>query len=71
MKKTMNIDERLLAEAKKACGATTDSDTVRQGLEAIIRHAAYQRLRTLRGTEPDAKDVPRRREKAGGRRRAA
>jgi Arc/MetJ family transcription regulator len=62
MKKTLNIDDKLLREAKSACGATTDTETVRLGLEALLRHAAYQRLRAFRGTEPDAQEVPRRRE---------
>jgi Arc/MetJ family transcription regulator len=64
MKKTLNIDDRLLAEAKLASGASTDTDTIRLGLEAVVRHAAYQRLRALRGTEPQARDVSRRREGA-------
>jgi Arc/MetJ family transcription regulator len=63
MKKTMHIDERLLAEARTACGAATDTDTVRRGLEALVRHAAYQRLRALRGTDANVRDVPRRRER--------
>jgi hypothetical protein len=67
MKKTLHIDEQLLHEAKTASGARTDTDTVRLGLEALVRHAAYQRLRALRGSEPRARDVPRRR----GRRSAA
>jgi Arc/MetJ family transcription regulator len=71
MKKTLHIDEELLKQAKLACSATTDTETVRLGLEALIRHAAYVRLKALRGTEPDAKDVPRRREKAGSKRRRA
>jgi Arc/MetJ family transcription regulator len=62
MKKTFNLDDRLFQEAKAACGATTDTDTVRLGLEALVRHAAYERLRALRGGEPHARDVPRRRE---------
>jgi hypothetical protein len=62
MKKTLNIDETLLREAKEACNATTETETVRLGLEALVRHAAYQRLLAFRGSEPDAKDVPRRRE---------
>jgi Arc/MetJ family transcription regulator len=70
MKKTLHIDEELLKEARVACGAATDTDTVRLGLEALVRHAAYERLRALRGSEPGAKDVPRRREKMT-RRRAA
>jgi Arc/MetJ family transcription regulator len=62
MKKTFNVDDKLFKEAKVACGATTDTETVRLGLEELVRHAAYQRLRALRGAEPQARDVPRRRE---------
>jgi Arc/MetJ family transcription regulator len=62
MKKTLHIDDQLLAQAKVACGAATDTDTVRLGLESLIRHAAHQRLRALRGTERGARDVARRRE---------
>lgn len=61
MKKTLHIDDRMLLEAKEACGASTDTETVRLGLEALIRRAAYQRLRRLQGSEKNAIDVPRRR----------
>ena len=64
MKKTLNVDPKLLKKAKEACGAATDTETIRMGLEALVRHAAYQRLRLLLGREPDAQDVPRRREQA-------
>ena len=62
MKKTLNIDDGLFEKAKTASGAATDTETVRLGLEALVRRAAYERLRALRGTEPAAQDVPRRRE---------
>jgi hypothetical protein len=68
MKKTFNIDEALFDEAKTACGAATDTETVRLGLRALVRHAAYQRMRLLRGTEPEPRDVPRRRERLSRRR---
>jgi hypothetical protein len=71
MKKTFNVDEQLFKEAKASCGATTDTATLRLGLEALVRHAAYERLRTLRGTEPGACDVARRREKPSPKRRVA
>ena len=71
MKKTLHIDENLLKDARIACGAATDTDTVRMGLEALVRHAAYERLRALRGSEPGARDVHRRREKPTTKRRAA
>ena len=60
MKKTLHIDEQLLREAKSAAGARTDTDTVRLGLEALIRRAAYERLRALRGSEAGARDIHRR-----------
>jgi hypothetical protein len=69
MKKTLNVDNELLRKAKAASGATTDTDTVRLGLEALVRHAAYERLRALRGSEPSAPDVPRRRDKAPAKRK--
>jgi hypothetical protein len=61
VKKTFNLDEKLFRKAKAACGAANDTETVRLGLEALVRHAAYQRLKALLGTEPGARDVPRRR----------
>jgi hypothetical protein len=57
MKKTRNK-----REAKTACEAETSTDVVRSSLEAQARHDAYQRIRAFLGTEPDAQDVPRRRE---------
>jgi Arc/MetJ family transcription regulator len=71
MKKTFNVDDKLFKEAKTACGASTDTQTVRLGLEALVRHAAYESLRALRGSEPDARDVPRRREGPSPKRRVA
>jgi Arc/MetJ family transcription regulator len=68
MKKTLHIDVELLQQAKVACRATTDTATVRLGLEALVRHAAYERLRALRGAEPRAREVPRRREQPRSRR---
>jgi Arc/MetJ family transcription regulator len=71
MKKTLHIDEELLRAARQASGAATDTETVRLGLESLLRHAAYQRLRALRGSEPDAAEVPRRRQKGNTKHRAA
>jgi hypothetical protein len=71
MKKTLHIDEDLLEEARLASGAATYADTVRLGLEALVRHAAYERLRALRGSEAKAKRAPRRRETLRGKRQSA
>jgi Arc/MetJ family transcription regulator len=71
MKKTLHIDEELLAQARVASNASTDTETVRLGLEALIRSAAYQRMRSLLGSEKGPiKDVPRRREPAKRKERA-
>lgn len=71
MKKTLHIDDSLLRDAKAACGATTDTDTIRLGLEALVRHGAYERLRALRGSEPRARETPRRRERASSAKHSA
>ena len=71
MKKTLHIDDDLLRLARAASGASTDTDTVRLGLEALVRQAAYDRLRALRGKEPKAADVPRRRHAATVRKHSA
>jgi hypothetical protein len=61
MKKTLHIDAQLLREARASSGARTDTETVRLGLEALVRRRVYERLRALRGTEPHARDIWRRR----------
>lgn len=71
MKKTLHIDENLLAEARRACSAQTDTETVRLGLEALVRQAAYARLKALKGSEPAATAPARRREKASSKGKAA
>lgn len=65
MKKTLNIDAGLLAEARAACRAATDTETVQRGLQALVRRAALERLIAYR--EPGARDVQRRREAASAR----
>ena len=71
MKKTLNIDEVLLAEAREASGSSTDTDTVRLGLEALVRHAAYQRAAALLGSAKNFVAPPRRRDSAAAKRKAS
>jgi len=71
MKKTLHIDDSLLQDARAASGARTDTETVRLGLEALVRRGAYERLRALRGSEPQARDTRRRRARASGGRSVA
>lgn len=37
LKRTLNIDDHLFQQAKRACGAATDTETVRLGLESLVR----------------------------------
>src|SRR4029077_8873622 len=71
MKKTLHVDDDLLRDARAACGARTDTDTVRLGLEALVRHGAYERLRALRGADPGARDTRRERARVPRKRSAA
>lgn len=71
MKKTLHVDDQLLRDAKSASGAKTDTETVRLGLEALVRRGAYERLRALRGSEPKAHDTPRRRERVSSPKHSA
>ena len=71
MKKTLHIDDALLQEAKAAAGAKTDTATVRLGLEALVRQSAYERLRALRGSEPHAGQIRRRRTRRSVRKTSA
>ena len=48
MKKTLHIDEATLRDAKNACGAVTDTETVRLGLEAL---SGMRRMRDCEGSE--------------------
>jgi hypothetical protein len=70
MKRTFHLDAKLFKEARLACGAVTDTQTIHMGLEALVRHAAYERLRSLIGSEPRARDVPRRRGMQASKRKA-
>ena len=62
---------RALRTRRAACGAATATEKVRLGLEALVRHAAAERLRALLGSEPGAQDVPRRRERPRAKRKVA
>ncbi|MGH9414238.1 MAG: type II toxin-antitoxin system VapB family antitoxin [Terriglobales bacterium] len=70
MKKTLNIDAKLLAEARASCGARTDTATIHEGLLALVRRAAFERMLQYAGSEPNAQNVPRRREAPRARRAA-
>jgi Arc/MetJ family transcription regulator len=67
MKTTLNIDDRLLAEARRLTGIQEKTALVHAGLEALIARQSALRLAALGGSEPGLVPVPRRR---SARRRA-
>jgi Arc/MetJ family transcription regulator len=44
MKTTLEVDERLLNEAKQILGASTIRETVEKSLQAVVRHKALNEL---------------------------
>jgi Arc/MetJ family transcription regulator len=61
MRTTLNIDDRLLKDASRLTGVREKTALVRIGLETLIARQSAQRLAALGGTEPQARQVPRRR----------
>lgn len=61
MRTTLALDDDLLAEAQRLTGTTEKTALVREALTALIERESARRLARLGGTEPAARDVPRRR----------
>jgi len=61
MKTTLNIDDDLLAKARRLCGLKEKTAIVRAGLEALIALESARRLAALGGTEKGLRPVRRRR----------
>ena len=68
MRTTLNIDDHLLAEARRATGLAKKTEVVEAALRAIVQQAAGRRLIALAGSMPGAKAPPRRRLPASGHR---
>lgn len=60
MKTTLNIDDKIMAEAARLTGLSEKTTLVRKGLEALIAQESARRLATLGGTEKNLKPAPRR-----------
>lgn len=58
---TLNIDDELLLRAQQLTGIDEKTALVRQGLEALIARESARRLARLGGSDPNLKDIPRRR----------
>jgi Arc/MetJ family transcription regulator len=63
MRTTINLDETLLAAAKKISGVTERTALIHEGLKALIERESARRLARLGGSEPQLKPVRRRRQR--------
>ena len=60
MRTTMNIDDNLLAEARRMTGIAQKTTLVSEALRALIERESARRLAKLGGSEPQLRDIPRR-----------
>jgi len=61
MRTTLNLDDSLLAEARKLSGVEERTALIHEGLRALIARESALRLARLGGSEPRLRSVPRRR----------
>ena len=61
MRTTLNIDDALLAHARRLTGLEERTALIHEGLRALIARESARRLIQLAGTEPKLKAIPRRR----------
>lgn len=62
MRTTVNLDEALVTKAQTLCGLQERSALLREALNALIQRESARRLAKLGGSEPQLRDIPRRRE---------
>ena len=63
MRSTLNLDDKLIEEAKRLTGIQEKTALIRVALEALIAKEIGRRLAALGGTQPDFEAGPRRRSK--------
>lgn len=61
MRKTVAIDDDLLAKVQSLTGVKETASLVREALQALIQRESARRLVRLGGTEPDITETTRRR----------
>jgi Arc/MetJ family transcription regulator len=61
MRTTLALDDDLLERAIALTGIEEKAALVREALKALIERESARRLALLGGSEPDLKDIPRRR----------
>ncbi len=60
MKTTLNLKDELIKIAMEVTGIKEKTALIHQGLEELIRTAAYKRLIALGGSDSKARAAPRR-----------
>ena len=61
MHTTVNIDEDLLDKARRLTGISERSTLLNEGLRTLIQRESARRLAALGGSDPNLRDIPRRR----------
>ena len=64
MRTTVNIEDELLAKARKLTGIRENAALLREGLKALIEQESARRLAQLGGSEPNLSPISRRRSSA-------
>ncbi|HEV2200381.1 MAG TPA: type II toxin-antitoxin system VapB family antitoxin [Bryobacteraceae bacterium] len=67
MKTTLNLDDRLIEEARKLTGVHEKTALVHRGLEELIARESARMLAALGASAPKLRAIRRRRPAAGGR----
>ena len=62
MRTTINLDDKLLAQAQFLSGLTERTQLLREALLALVQRESARRLARLGGTQAQLQPVPRRRD---------
>jgi Arc/MetJ family transcription regulator len=63
MRSTLNLDDKLIEEARRLTGIQEKTALIRAALEALIAKEIGRRLAALAGSQPDFEAGPQRRSK--------
>jgi Arc/MetJ family transcription regulator len=61
MRTTVNLDDKLLDEARRITGVKERTALIHEGLRALIERESSRQLARLGGSEPELEPIPRRR----------